>query len=551
MRAGSAIIDTLIANGHRVGFGVPGESYLALLEGMRLSRQTHGEDGFRFINTRHESGAGFAADAYARISGQPGLAFVTRGPGACNASIAVHTAAQDSVPMVLFVGQVASHEKGREAFQEIDYAQMFASIAKAVLEPHAPEACAGITARALALAASGRPGPVVVVLPEDVTRAEIGEVTIPIVGPFARSAPQATDIGKAAGLIDAAARPVVIAGELIGADHAYAPLAALVQRCGAGVIASFRRQDVIDNDEEAYLGHGGLGRPPYLTKSLDEADLIVLAGARPDDVTSAQFTSPRADQQVIHIFPHADILARLPASTIKLAAAPSPALGALAEACAPAPPERLAWRRQARAGFEAWQRKPHDAQGSVDLADIAASVQAMKPRDAITTNDAGNFATWMHRYLRWHTPRSQAAPANGAMGYAVPGALGARIAAPGRTVIAFVGDGGASMTGLELKSAREAKAPVKVIVCDNAVYGTILMHQEKTFGAQALHGVGIERIDFAALAESCGALGVRVERTDAFAEAFARALAHDGPALVHVLSDPRDISAARSVVSLG
>jgi acetolactate synthase I/II/III large subunit len=540
MTGGDALVQTLLAHGVVQGFGVPGESYLAVLEALRRERAR-----FRLVVTRHESGAAFAGEAYGKLARRPAAVFVTRGPGATNAAIGIHTAAQDSTPVLLFVGHVPTHAKGREAFQEIDYHRMYAPIAKAVLEPVSATDVAECTARAARLSTAGRPGPVVVVLPEDVTEGDAGDAPISAVPPRLRAAPSPEGVREAARLIASARHPIVIAGEMVAFEDASAPLVRFAESTGAGVVTAWRRQDTFPNDHPAYLGHFGIGRAPFQREAWAACDVVVAAGTRLDDITSEEFTFLRADQRLVHIHADPAILARWPAS-VPLCADTGAALTALAEAIGGSPPAaRASWRDRAHAAYLAF-RQPGQVpvRGAVDPARVVEAVTAALPADGIVVNDAGNFAGWVHRYHRFRLPGTQAAPSSGAMGYGVPAAIGATLARPDRPVVVFVGDGGFLMTGQELVTAVQEGLPVKVVLGDNGAYGTIAMHQYQRIGKDALFAVQLQSPDFAAVARAYGAAAFTVEKTAEFTEAFQAALAHSGPALVHVKTDLRDISAA-------
>jgi acetolactate synthase-1/2/3 large subunit len=540
MTGGDALVRTLLAHGVTVGFGVPGESYLAVLEGLRRERAR-----FRLVVTRHESGATFAAEAYGKLARRPAAAFVTRGPGATNAAIGIHTATQDSTPLLLFVGHVPTHAKGREAFQEIDYHRMYAPVAKAVLEPERGEDVAECTARAVRLSAAGRPGPVVVVLPEDVTEAGAGDAPIPVAPPRLRPAPAPDGVREAARLVAGARRPVVVSGEMIAFEDASAPLVRFADASGAGVVTAWRRQDTFPNEHPAYLGHFGIGRAPFQREAWAACDLVIAAGTRLDDITSEEFTLLRADQRLVHVHADPGVLARWRAD-VPLCADTGVTLHALAAALGgPPPAERLAWRERLHAEYLAFARPGQvPVRGMVDPARVVEAVTAALPAEGIVVNDAGNFAGWVHRYHRFRLPGTQAAPSSGAMGYGVPASIGAKLARPERPVVAFVGDGGFLMTGQELVTAVQEGLPVKVVLGDNAAYGTIAMHQHKRIGPDGLFAVHLRSPDFAAVARAYGAAAFVVLRTAEFADAFAAALAHPGPALVHVKTDLRDISSA-------
>jgi acetolactate synthase-1/2/3 large subunit len=540
MTGGDALVSTLLAHGVSQAFGVPGESYLAVLEALRREQRR-----IRLTITRHESGASFAADAYARLSRRPAAVFVTRGPGATNAGIGIHTAAQDSVSVLLFIGHVPSVAKGREAFQEIDYHRMYAPIAKAVLEPPSPGAVAEVTARAARLAVAGRPGPVVVVLPEDITEGDAGDGPLPRAGACPETAPAPEAVARAVDLVRAARHPIAISGELVAFEGASDALVRFAEASGAGVVTAFRRQDTFPNDHPHYLGHFGIGRTRAQREAWAACDLAIAVGARLDDVTSEEFAFLRDDQRLVHVHPDAGILARWRADVAMVADARAALDAMTALLRGGTSPERRAWCERVHAAYLAHSTPGGvTALGAVDPARVVEAVAARVGPEAVITNDAGNFAGWVHRYYRFTRPATQAAPGSGAMGYGVPGALGARLARPGSPVVCFVGDGGFLMTGQELVTAVQEGLPVKVIVGDNEAYATILMHQHRRIGPDALYGVHLRSPDFAAVARGYGAAGFTVNKTAELGDALDAALAHDGPALVHVRLDVRDISAA-------
>ncbi|MBC6439573.1 MAG: thiamine pyrophosphate-binding protein [Rhodospirillales bacterium] len=539
MNGGEALVQTLASHAVDTVFCVPGESYLAVLDGLRRHASS-----IRLVTNRHESGATFAANGYAKIARRPGIAFVSRGPGATNASIGVHTADQDSIPLVLFIGQVPREELGREAFQEIDYKAFFGTIAKAVLEPIDPADVARATADALTIAQAGRPGPVVVVLPEDVTEAEAGDVAIPTPLPPVRGNAGDRQIREAAALIDNAKRVLIIAGELIKSEAATMRLGAFAESAAAAVVSAFRCQDALNNDHPAYAGLFGLGRPPYLQEAWAEADLVILAGSRFDAITSVDFTLRDDPKAMIVIHPDPRTVAGL-RPTLGIASGVGPVLRALTTAIETPSAERAAWQARLRAGFERYQAQAPDAVGAVDMTAVIRHVDSrLAEIDHVVTNDAGNFSTWLHRHFRYRLPDSQAGPMAGAMGYAVPSAVGAALAREGAHVVSFVGDGGFMMTGQELSTAVQNGLKVTVVVCDNSHYGTIMMHQHRYAGAGNYAAIALNSPDFAALGAAYGAKSWTVTTTDGFGPAFDEALAHDGPGLIHVVTDIRDISAS-------
>ncbi len=538
MNGGEALVATLLEHGVTAAFCVPGESYLAVLEALRRHGNT-----IRLITHRHESGAAFAANGYAKISAHPGIVLVSRGPGATNAAIGVHTAAQDSVPVVLFIGQVPTHEIGREAFQEINYTSFFGAVAKAVIEPAGAAEVADATARALSVAAAGRPGPVVVVLPEDIT---LGEAGTPVMAaPVGKSATRASeeDLERAASMIERADRILLLAGEMVRHEAVHTQLDRLARQSGAAVVSAFRCQDCLSNEHEAYAGSFATGRAAYLDDAWDEADLVVVAGARFDAISSADFRFRDGSKPLVAIHPDAATVHAL-RPRLGLVSDVGPALDAIADRLAGASPAQPAWRAGLRHAWRRFQEAAPAARGAVDLTEVVRHVnRRLASVDHVIANDAGNFSTWVQRHFRYRLPASQAGPMSGAMGYGVPAALGAALARPAARVVAFAGDGGFMMTGQELTTAVENTLKVIAIVCDNGHYGTILMHQQRYAGPRNTIAVALESPDFQAIGVAYGAPSWRVERTAEFAPAFDEALALDGPALIHVVTDIRDLAA--------
>ena len=535
MNGGELVAETLLGHGIDTVFTVPGESFLTVIEALRRQRNK-----VRLVTTRHESGASFAAEAFAKVSGRPAVAMVSRGPGATNAAIGVHTAKQDSTPLVLFMGQVTTNSRGREAFQEIDPASTFASMAKGVFEPKTPEEIGPAVAEALALAVEGRPGPVVIALAKDLSEADVADAwPIP---PRAASRPEinASTASEAARLLAAAERPLILAGEAILFDDARDALVRLAEASGAPVIAAYRRQDAFPNDHEAYIGHLEINRVAYQRRALDEADVVLAAGSRLDGLTNENDAWPAATQRLIHVYPDDEVRGRF-AAAASLGGDTGGVLDAIAGALTD-PSDNGAWREELRHGYLA-DNDPAGAVnlGAVNLAHVVRQAAARLDEDAVVLTDGGSFARWVHRYHRFSKPRTQAGPIAGAMGYAVPGAVGAALARPGARIVAYVGDGGFMMTGQELATALEQGLDLKIVVCDNNAHGSILSGQLKRFGENGVYGTRLASPDFAGLARAYGAPAWRVETTEAFAEAFKQALAHTGPALLHLITDERDI----------
>ncbi len=537
MDGGEALAETLAAWGVEAAFAVPGESYLPVLAG--LQRRAN---AIRLVTPRHESGVTFACAAYGRIAGKPAVGLVSRGPGSTNASIGLHVAQQDSVPMLLVIGDVPTPSKGREAFQEIDYHKMFSGIAKAVLEPQTAADVPQKAARALELAAAGRPGPVVLVMPKDISDGDAGAPEVPRPVPRAPLLPDAEAVAAAARLVDAARRPIVIAGELIAFEGAGAALSDFAAASGAAVTAAYRCQDAMANDDPAYIGHLEINRDHFQERGWAEADLVIAAGARLDGITTRDFSMIREDQTLIHIHPDAEVLGRWP-SGAAIRADARPALEALSGAVTNGSHERHEWRAGLNSAYRQFSEPGGvSVHGRVDLAEVTAETQRQLPADAVVITDSGTFARWVHRYYSFGEPRTQAGPMAGAMGYGVPGGIGAALARPRSPVVVFVGDGGFLMTGQEAVTLVQERLPVKIVVCDNNAWGSILTSQQTRYGEAGIFGTRLESPDFEAVGRAYGLHSSRVRETGEFAGAFAAALSYPGPALIHLELDERDIS---------
>ena len=535
MKGGAAVIETLIAHGVDTAFTVSGESFLYALDAMRQRT-----DKLRLVPVRQEGGGTFAAEAYGKLAGRPAAVFVSRGPGSTNAAIGVHTARQDSTPLLLFVGHVNSHVMGKEGFQEVDQRQFMGGVAKAVLQPETPDDIARVTAEAVRLSTDGRPGPIVVQIPRDVAAADT-EAAIP--APTARvpHLPEADGIAAAATMIDEATAPLVVAGEMIANQDANAALAGFAAAAGVPVMSAYRRQDVMANSHPNYAGHLEINRVAYQVEAIEAADLVIAVGTRLDGITTADNTVFSVGKPHIHIHPDREVLDRFSADP-KIDADMAPALNALADRVGAPDAARQARTAALHDAFMAFSHPGNfPAHGEVDLARVADVVGRVVDDETTVLTDGGSFSRWIHRYRRFEKPHTKAGPMSGAMGYAVPGAIGAKLARPDHEAIAFVGDGGFVMTGQEMITAVEQNIPIKVIVCDNAAHGSIMAGQHKTFGTDADFVTALRSPDFAAVGAAYGAGSFRVERTDEFEPAFRAALDHDGPALIHLLTDRRDI----------
>jgi acetolactate synthase I/II/III large subunit len=549
--AGHALVEALVAQGIDTAFGIPGESFLAVLDGFHEHR-----DRIRFIACRQEGGAAFMAEAQGKLTGRPGVCFVTRGPGATNASIGLHTAFQDSTPMVLFIGQVASDQRDREAFQEVDYRHMFGpgtlGMAKWVGEVHDANRLPEYVARAFHTAMQGRPGPVVLVLPEDMLTQMTTASVLPRVQ-VAQAWPAPGALRDIRRMLMEAKRPFVIAG---GSGWDAASCQAL-QRFAEGwnlpVGCAFRRQDLFDNRHPNYAGDVGIAINPALAQRVANADLILCVGARLGEMTTGGYSllaAPSPAQKLIHIHAGAEELGRVYAADLLVQSAMACAAKALESL---APPVSVPWAAdtaQAQADYQAnLVASPVDP---LDMAVVVKTAQRLAPADAVFTNGAGNFAGWLHRYCQYPSfaehGRTQLAPTSGAMGYGVPAAVAAALLYPERTVINFAGDGDFLMTGQELATATGYGAKkLIVIVVDNGTYGTIRMHQEREYPGR-VSGSDLFNPDFAALAAAYGWRSAVVEKTDDFEPAFAAALASGQPTLLH-LKLASDVSNTRSTLT--
>ncbi|MEM9240572.1 MAG: thiamine pyrophosphate-binding protein [Pseudomonadota bacterium] len=534
---GALLVDCLAAQGVDRVFCIPGESYLAALDGLYGS-------GIDVVVARQESGATMMAEAAGKLTGQPGVALVTRGPGATNASAGVHIAQQDSTPMVLFVGQVASDQRDREAFQEVDYRAMFGPLAKWVAEIDRADRIPEYVSHAFHVAQSGRPGPVVLALPEDMLSGLAEGEAVPTVSlPSGEAA--ATDVAEVLDRITAAERPFVIVGGGGWSAEAADALGRFADAMGVPVGASFRCQDYLSNDHTCYVGDVGIGINPKLAERVKTSDCLLVLGARLGEMTTSGYTlvtPPVAEQPLLHVYPDPGELGRVYRPDLAVCARPAAFVQQLAEAAGAR--DCGAWLREARADYEAWQvplETPGETPGDVNMENVVGHLREVLPEDAILTNGAGNYSAWLHRYYRYRRWRTQLAPTSGSMGYGLPAAVAAKLTHPDREVICLAGDGCFQMTCQEFGTACEFGTNIVVIICDNGMYGTIRMHQERAYPGRPI-GTGLRNPDFAAWAESYGAFGVRVTSDEAFPNALAAARASGKPAIVHVLTDPRAIS---------
>jgi acetolactate synthase I/II/III large subunit len=520
---GRILVDCLVAQGTRAIFGVPGESYLPVLDALHDV-----QDRIRLVLNRQEGGAAFAAAAWGRLTAEPGVAFVTRGPGASNAAIGVHSARQDSAPMILFVGQIEQSMRDREAFQEIDYRAMFGTVAKWATEINATERIPEVVARAFAVAQTGRPGPVVVALPEDVLWGAADAAAGPRIR-VPRAAPAACDLEELAALLARAERPLVVVGGGGWSQQARDDLRHFAEANRLPVLTAFRFQDLMDSASPSYAGDAGLGKLDYVKRLMAESDLVLALGIRFGENTTDAYTLfdvPKMAPVLIHAHASDAELNKVYTADLPIHAAPGPMLAALRDL-------RLGragrWARrtaEARSCFEAKNALP-EPPGTLDMRAVMAHLEAVLPEDAIVTNGAGNFAIWPNKHFGFRARQRLVAPQSGAMGYGLPAGIAARIACPERCVVTFAGDGDLQMVIQEFGTARQAGACPVILLVNNASYGTIRMHQEKHYPGRVVF-TDIENPDFVAVARAYGLFGERVTHTADFAGAFGRAMVSGG-----------------------
>jgi acetolactate synthase-1/2/3 large subunit len=550
--AGHLLVECLVAQGVTHVFGVPGESYLAVLDGFHLH-----QDSIRFIINRQEGGAAFMAEAHGKLTGRPGVCFVTRGPGATNASIGVHTAFQDSTPMVLFVGDVASDTRDREAFQEVDYLSFFGpstkGFAKRVERIDDARRIPEYVARAFATAMNGRPGPVVLVLPEDMlTQAVVPHAVtgvLPQALPRLESVEAWSDPGSLRTLREMllkAERPFVIAGGGGWTVQAAQALQRFAENWKLPVGNAFRFQDIFDNHHPLYAGDVGIGINPKLAQRVRDSDLILAIGPRLGEMTSGGYTLlevPKPKQKLVHIHASAEELNRVYQADLAINASMNAAARSLEVLTAPLTLPWDAWSQECQADYLA-NLVPQTLPGDIDMPAIVATLQKHLPADAVLTNGAGNFASWVHRFYRHHGLakgfKTQLAPTNGAMGYGVPAGIAAAITT-GRLAFTIAGDGDFLMNGQELATAAQYGAKTIIVLLNNSMFGTIRMHQEREY-PQHIAGTQLKNPDFAALARAYGYAGVRITQTAEFEPALLAALARAEGTLIEVTLDPEVIS---------
>jgi len=539
---GRILVDQLLVHGVRHIFGVPGESYLALLDALHDRREA-----LRFFACRQEGGAAMMAEAEGKLTQRPGICMVTRGPGASNASLGIHIAHQDSTPLILFVGQVARGMMGREAFQEVDFRHMFGPLSKWVAQIDDPARIPELVARAFAVATAGRPGPVVLALPEDML-SETAEVEDAERGDTLRASPGAQAMGAVQEMLSDAERPLLILGGGGWDAAAVACVRAFSEASGLPVVASFRRQDYFDNAHPLYAGYLGLGLNPKLAQRIREADLILAVGARLGEVPTNGYTLldiPCPRQKLIHVHADPQELGRVYQARLAINADPRAMAAALAE-LPPADGSRWsAWAAAANADYRS-HSTPTATPGDVQMGDVIAYLSETLPPDAIVTNGAGNYTVWIHRFYRHRQFGTQLAPTAGSMGYGLPAAIAAKLRHPERTVVAFAGDGCFLMNGQEFATAVQYGANVVCLVINNGMFGTIRMHQERHFPGR-VSNTDLINPDFEAYAHAFGGYGETVVRTEEFPAAFERARSSGKPAILELRVDPEALTPGQSL----
>ena len=541
---GEVLIDQLIAHGARQAFCVPGESYLAALDACY-------DRGFALTVCRQEGGAAMMAEAVGKFTGRPGICFTTRGPGATNASHGIHIARQDSSPLIMFVGQVARETRDREAFQEIDFRAVFGSLAKWATDIDDAARIPEIVSRAFHTATNGRPGPVVVALPEDMLTDRVVVPDGPAFEPV-ETWPGLSDMARLQKLLWAAERPILLLGGSRWSEAAWSAVARFAERFALPVATTFRRGHLFDALHPCYAGDLGIGPNPKLLARINAADLVIVLGGRMGEMPSQGYTLfdiPGPRQTFVHVHPAAEELGRLYRPHLAINAAPTAFAAALEGV---QPPNEISWRDATKVAHEdylAWTQAPSPQPGSVNLGEIMVWLREHLPPDAIICSGAGNFSAWIHRYYRFRRFVTHIGPASGSMGYGLPAAVAMKLINPQRTVVCVAGDGDFLMNGQEFATAVQYGLPFVVLVVDNGTYGTIRMHQEREYPGRVI-ATELKNPDFAAYARAFGGFGVAVEKTADFAAAYAEAERSGQPAIVHLKVDTEALTPTMSLTAI-
>lgn len=538
---GQLLVEALEQHGAERVFCVPGESYLAVLDALYDAK-------IDITLCRQEGGAAMMADAYGKLTGKPGICMVTRGPGATNAAAGVHVASQDSTPMILFIGQIERGMREREAFQEVNYRQMFGGMAKWVAEIDQADRVPEFISRAYHVATSGRPGPVVLALPEDML-VETAAVSQPESWRQVETHPGLTLMADLQKRLWAAERPMAIVGGSRWSADAVAAFTRFAERFELPVASSFRRQMLFDHLHPNYAGDVGLGINPKLVERIKQSDLLLVVGGRLSEVPSQSYSLlniPEPGQQLVHVHPDAEELGRVYRPSLSIHASPAAFCKAAEGLQPPAELKSAGEAAKSHADYLAWSGARPQTPGALQMSGVMDWIENNVAEDAVFTNGAGNFATWLHRFHRFRRYATQAAPTSGSMGYGLPAAVAAKVTFPDRPVICFAGDGDLQMTIQEFGTACQEGAAIIVVVVDNGMYGTIRMHQERHYPSRP-SATTLVNPDFAALARSYGAHAETVEKTEEFGQAFERAQASGKPALLHLKLDPEALTPAASL----
>ena len=542
---GQILVDALRIHGVKRAFCVPGESYLAVLDALHDVQEE-----IDLVVCRQEGGAAYMAEAYGKLTGEPGICFVTRGPGATNASVGVHTAFQDSSPMILFIGQVARDQQYREAFQEVDFRQMFGPLAKWVVQIDDTRRIPELISQAFHRAVNGRPGPVVVALPEDMLT-EMAEVSD--AGPFKRvlMTPAAEQMAAMQQLLERSERPLMVLGGSGWDTESVHDIRLFAEQQNIPVAASFRCQDLFDNRHPNYVGDLGFAASAQLSSAVKDADLLLVVGSRMGEVSTGGYAAldiPVPKQTLIHIHQGIEELGRVYQPALAINSSMSTFAKSAAKLPAVTSPVKSEWTRTLNKNYrENLQHSP--SPGDVQMAEIIEWLNRRLPDDAILTNGAGNYAVWLQRFYQFRQYRTQLGPTNGSMGYGVPAAVAAKLTCPDRVVVSFSGDGCFLMNGQEIATAAQYGANVIFVVINNGMYGTIRMHQERNYPGR-VSGTELHNPDFAALAQAYGLHGEVVTATSEFAPAFERCLEMSRPSLIEVRVDPEALTPRLSLTQI-
>ena len=542
MNGGHLLVEGLVSHGVNTAFAVPGESYLEVLDALYEK-----SDQIRLVGCRQEGGAAYMAEAYGRLTGQPGICFVTRGPGATNASIGIHTAAQGSTPLILFIGQVPTSHLGFEAFQEMDYTAFFGGIAKWVTEITHPDQIPEVINKAFRIATSDRPGPVVIALPEDV----LGEETEKTIIPFELTKDHSIseqEVQEIMTILEEAKKPVLLAGgggwTTIGREN----LCRFAEKQNLPVVVGFRRQDLMDNNSSCYAGEAGVAMPPPIRQTLDEADVILAVGVRFGEMTTNAYTLfQNQSQKILHVHASEAEFDKVVKADLHIRSNPNLAVAALLEMPSIADSKEQ-WREETRNRFLSTHKVPTAITG-VDMAAATAYLQEVLPEDVIITNGAGNFSVWPNKFFLYGSSARLLAPQNGTMGYGVPAAISAKVAAPERVVVCFAGDGDFQMNMQELGSAAQEEAQPIVLIVNNSMYGTIRMHQERRYPERVV-GTDIKNPDFVSIARAYGFYSEQVTSIEEFKAAFDNALDSKTGAVLDLIVDPEMLTPQQSITQV-